>query len=44
MYSPDAKEEKDASYDGQFHLNSREGQGTLTKKNSDVFKGTFSGN
>lgn len=36
--------QKDKTYQGQFHLNSREGQGVLTKKNGDVYEGTFVGN
>jgi hypothetical protein len=38
------KNEKDMSYEGQFHLNSREGQGILTKINGDVFAGNFQNN
>lgn len=32
---------KDARYDGEFRLNSREGFGTLTRKNGDVIRGQF---
>ena len=41
VYSKEVKDEKDLSYEGQFHLNSREGQGVLTKRNGDVYTGTF---
>lgn len=41
VYSSEVKDEKDLSYEGQFHLNSREGQGVLTKRNGDVYTGTF---
>ena len=44
FYSKESKEEKDSSYEGQFHLNSREGQGVLTKINGDVYTGTFQNN
>ena len=33
----ESKVQKDLKYEGQFHLNSREGQGVLTKKNGDIF-------
>jgi len=36
--------QSDLRYEGNFHLNSREGQGTLTKKSGDVFRGNFVGN
>jgi hypothetical protein len=29
------------TYQGEFQFNSREGQGVLTKKNGDVYEGTF---
>jgi hypothetical protein len=44
FYNVDHPMQKDKTYQGQFHLNSREGQGLLTKKNGDVFEGNFSGN
>lgn len=44
MIYSDSKGEKDSSYQGQFHLNSREGSGVLTKKNGDVFTGDFKNN
>jgi len=44
LHYNDLKGETDQTYEGQFHLNSREGLGTLTKKNGDVYKGTFEGN
>jgi hypothetical protein len=44
FYNVESPIQKDKTYQGQFHLNSREGQGVLTKKNGDVFEGTFSGN
>ena len=34
----------DKSYKGQFHLNSREGKGILTKTNGIVYKGDFKNN
>jgi hypothetical protein len=43
LYS-ESKVKKDKKYEGQFHLNSREGQGVLTKKNGDVYDGIFQGN
>lgn len=44
QYNVEARGEVDFTYEGQFHLNSREGQGTLKKKNGDVYKGTFRAN
>lgn len=35
----DSKVQKDQQYEGQFHLNSREGNGVLTKKNGDIYDG-----
>ena len=43
-YSSEIKDEKDLCYEGQFHLNSREGHGVLTKRNGDVYTGNFQGN
>jgi len=34
----------DKSYQGQFHLNSGEGKGILTKTNGIVYKGDFKNN
>ena len=34
----------DRTYEGQFHLNSREGQGVLTKTNGNVYRGNFQKN
>ena len=44
FYNVEHPMQKDKAYKGQFHLNSREGQGVLTKKNGDVFEGKFEGN
>lgn len=44
QYNTEAKGEQDRTYDGEFHLNSREGQGVLTKASGDVISGTFRGN
>ena len=44
QYNTEARGETDLSYEGQFHLNSREGQGILKKKNGDHYKGTFRAN
>ena len=35
---------KDLSYEGQFQLNSREGQGKLTQKDGTVIEGVFLNN
>jgi len=43
-YDTSAMKEKDASYEGEFYLNSREGSGILTKKNGDIYKGNFKNN
>lgn len=34
----------DKVYEGQFHLNTRQGKGILTKKNGDVITGNFENN
>jgi hypothetical protein len=36
FYNPEKKGEVDRQYKGEFHLNSREGEGVLTKLNGDV--------
>jgi len=44
MYNPKRKGETDDTYEGQFHLNMRQGEGRLTRLNGDVFTGEFSNN
>ena len=44
MYNVESKTETDRAYEGQFHFNSREGNGVLTKINGDVYTGTFQNN
>ena len=43
-YAQVTAKQTDAKYEGNFHLNSREGMGVLTKINGDVFEGNFVGN
>jgi hypothetical protein len=40
-YGRTSERSGDKTYVGQFHLNSREGQGVLTKTNGNVYKGNF---
>jgi len=44
IYNTQLKGVSDHSYEGQFHLNTRVGQGILTKKNGDVYSGNFENN
>ena len=44
LYNVESKTETDRAYEGQFHFNSREGDGVLTKINGDVYTGTFKSN
>ena len=44
LYNVESKGETDRAFEGQFHLNSREGNGVLTKINGDVYTGFFENN
>ena len=44
QYSIASAKQTDLKYAGNFHLNSREGQGVLTKRNGDVYEGNFVSN
>ena len=41
VYNSENPQETDLTYEGQFHLNQRVGQGVLRKRNGDLYTGAF---